>query len=49
MTKTTRKVESHSNINDDPFYSNFNQTLLRKSAEEMERTGGTIHDIDLDV
>lgn len=36
-------------IKADPFYSDANQALLRKSAKEMEETGGTIHDIDLDV
>ena len=34
-------------IKADPFYSESNQALLKKSIEEMEDTGGTIHDIDL--
>ena len=36
-------------IKADPFYSKENQDLLKKSAKEMDETGGTIHDIDLDV
>ena len=32
----------------DPFYSKANQERLRKSIKELEKTGGTIHDIDLD-
>lgn len=29
----------------DPFYSKENMERLKKSAAEMERTGGTVHDI----
>lgn len=31
----------------DPFYSPENMARLRKSIAEMERTGGTIHEVDL--
>lgn len=46
---TIREGEIPFKIKADPFYSDSNQALLRKSAKEMEETGGTIHDIDLDV
>ena len=32
----------------DSFYSETNQALLKKSIKELEETGGTIYDIDLD-
>lgn len=32
----------------DPFYSEENMSRLRKSVAQMEATGGTIHEIDLD-
>ena len=44
VKNTTKK-----SIKDDPFYSEANQTLLEKNAKEMEETGGTIHDIDLEA
>ena len=43
---TLREGEIPFKIKADPFYSEANQTLLRKSIKEMEETGGTIHDID---
>ena len=46
---TLREGEIPFKIKADPFYSDANQALLRKSMKEMEETGGTIHDIDLDV
>ena len=46
---TLREGEIPFKIKADPFYSDANQVLLRKSMKEMEETGGTIHDIDLDV
>jgi len=30
----------------DPFYSKENTKRLKKNAEEMDRTGGTIHEVD---
>lgn len=33
----------------DPFYSKKNQEVLRKSIDQMEKTSGTIHNIDLDA
>lgn len=46
---TIREGEIPFKIKADPFFSDSNQALLKKSAMEMEKTGGTIHDIDLDV
>ena len=46
---TLREGEIPFKIKADPFYSETNQALLRKNAKEMEETGGTIHDVDLDV
>lgn len=33
-------------ISADPFYSEKNIARLRKSIEQMEKTGGTIHEVD---
>lgn len=35
-------------VSADPFYSEENMTRLRKSIEQMETTGGTIHEVKLD-
>ena len=45
---TIREGEIPFKIKADPFYSDANQALLRKSKKQMEETGGTIHEIDLD-
>ena len=45
---TLREKEIPFKIKADPFYSEANQALLKKSIEQMENTGGTIHDINLD-
>ena len=45
---TIREGEIPFKIKTDPFYSEANQARLRKSIKEMEETGGTIHDINLD-
>lgn len=42
---TIRDGEIPFKIKIDPFYSASNQKLLRKSAKEMEDTGGKIHEI----
>ena len=34
--------------NQDPFYSAENMVRLKRSIEQMETTGGTIHDVNLD-
>ncbi len=46
---TIREGEIPFKIKADPFYSEANQTLLKKNIKEMEEKGGTIHEIDLDV
>ena len=33
-------------ISADPFYSEQNIARLKKSIEQMETTGGTVHDVD---
>ena len=35
-------------VSADPFYSDVNMARLRKSVEQMETTGGTIHEADVD-
>lgn len=32
----------------DPFYSDVNQERLKKSIAQLEKTGGTIHEVNLD-
>ena len=45
---TIREGEIPFKIKADPFFSQANQKRLKKSVKELEETGGTIHDIDLD-
>ena len=45
---TLREKEIPFKIKADPFYSESNQALLKKSIEQMEETGGTVHDLNLD-
>ena len=33
---------------EDPFYSYDNQERLRKSISQLERTSGTVHEVDFD-
>ena len=33
---------------EDPFYSHDNQERLRKSISQLERTGGTVHEVDFE-
>lgn len=44
---TIREREIPFKIKADPFYSEANQALLKKSIKELEETGGTIHELDL--
>lgn len=44
---TLREGEIPFKIKADPFYSKANQERLKESVKELEETGGTIHDIDL--
>ena len=48
-TKVTREKRIPFEISVDPFYSEANIKRLKKSIEQMERTGGTVHEVDLDV
>ena len=45
---TLREKEIPFKIKADPFYSEANQALLRESAKQMDETGGTIHELNLD-
>ncbi len=45
---TLREGEIPFKIKADPFYSDTNQERLRQSVKELEETGGTVHEIDLD-
>ena len=45
---TLREGEIPFKIKSDPFYSKANQELLLESKKQMDETGGTIHEIDLD-
>ena len=47
-TKVTREKRIPFEINIDPFYSDENMTRLRKNAVEMEKTGGTVHEVVAD-
>ncbi len=44
-TKVTREQRIPFEINVDPFYSEENMNRLRKNAAEMDKTGGTIHEV----
>ena len=35
-------------LDSDPFYSKENIERLKRSIEQMEKTGGTIHEVDYD-
>ena len=47
-TKVTREQRIPFEITADPFYSKANMDRLRRNAEEMKRTGGTVHEVNLD-
>ena len=46
--KMTREQRLPFDVSVDPFYSEQNMARLRKSIAQMEATGGTIHEVDLD-
>ena len=48
MKKVIREQRIPFEISADPFYSDSNMERLRNNAEEMNRTGGTIHEVNLD-
>ena len=43
-----RKIPFEISTEKDPFYSAENIERLNKSIEQMEKTGGTIHEVNLD-
>lgn len=43
-----RKIPFEISAESDPFYSQSNMQRLKKSMEQMETTGGTIHEVNLD-
>ena len=46
--KMTREKRLPFEVSVDPFYSDENMARLRKSIAQMESTGGTIHEVNLD-
>ena len=46
---TLRERKIPFELKSDPFYSKENQEVLKRSIDQMEKTGGTIHKVDLDV
>ena len=46
--KMTREQRLPFELSVDPFYSEQNMARLRKSIAQMEATGGTVHEVNLD-
>lgn len=46
--KMTREKRIPFEVSVDPFYSDENMARLRKSIAQMEATGGTVHEVNLD-
>lgn len=46
--KMTREKRLPFDVSIDPFYSDENMARLRKAIAQMESTGGTIHEVNLD-
>lgn len=46
--KMTREKRLPFEVSVDPFYSEENMARLRASIAQMEATGGTVHEVDLD-
>ena len=47
-TKVTREQRIPFEVTADPFFSEENMDRLRKNTAQMEKTGGTIHEVNLD-
>ena len=45
-TKVTNEQRIPFEITADPFYSAANMERLRKNAAEMDKTGGTVHEVN---
>ncbi len=48
MAVRERRIPFEISAESDPFYSHENMEKLRKSIAQMESTGGTIHEVNLD-
>ena len=46
-TKVARERRIPFEVAIDPFYSDTNMARLRKSIAQMEATGGTIHEVEM--
>lgn len=46
--KMTREKRLPFEVSVDPFYSEENLARLRRSVAQMESTGGTVHEVNLD-
>lgn len=47
-TKVTREQRIPFEVTADPFFSEENMDRLRRNMTQMEKTGGTIHEVNLD-
>ena len=47
-TKVTREQRIPFEVNADPFFSEENMERLRRNKAQMEKTGRTVHEVDLD-
>ena len=47
-TKVTREQRIPFEVTADPFFSEENMERLRRNKAQMEKTGGTIHEVNLD-
>ena len=43
-----RRIPFELSVDNDPFYSAANMERLKNSIAQMEQTGGTVHEVDLD-
>ena len=43
-----RRIPFEITADNDPFYSSTNQERLKKSIAQLEQTGGTVHEVNLD-
>lgn len=48
LKKLGREKRIPFEVSVDPFYSQENMTRLRESVAQMEATGGTVHEVDMD-
>ncbi len=48
LKKLGREKRIPFEVSVDPFYSRENMDRLRKSVAQMEATGGTVHEVELD-